>query len=245
MVPSPQVLQARWGARGDRTTCPQGQSPDRAAILTERTLVGLMFRRARSANLATMQPRLSASYAFLALGLVTLASCGGNGGEGADAANADSSPDASQTTGDSVDIGPYLALGEDLCDLVSLEAVAGVIGNPVDNVDFTKDVSAVCSWNFASEPRTPTLVLTPDTSYADAVSVQAFAPGPPGRETEVAGRPAFVSPADPDAGEFAQGTVYVQLTDSPDGAYADVFASTEEKALALAELLTPALLAVR
>ncbi len=178
----------------------------------------------------------------VAVAALTLASCGGGDDEGT-AADTEPAADAGAAAG-GVDISAFTALGEDLCTLVSPEAVADAVGLPLSTPDFTSDVSLICTWNFGEELRPPTLVLDPD-SYANALGIaqSPFSPVP-ATQIEVAGRPAIISPPDPEAGEFASADIYVQLGDSPDGPAAHVYASTEERALALAELLTPALVGV-
>lgn len=178
----------------------------------------------------------------VAVAALTLTSCGGGDNEG-DAADTESAGNAGAAAG-GADISALTALGENLCTLVSPEAVADAVDLPVSTPDFTSDVALVCTWNFGEELRPPTLGIDPNSyAYHVGIAQSGFSPVP-ATETEVAGRPAIISPPDPDAGEFASADIYVQLAESPDGPAAHFFASTEGRARALAEVVTPALVGV-
>ena len=179
----------------------------------------------------------------VAVAALTLASCGGGDGEGT-AADTESAGDAGAPAG-SADISAFAAFGEDLCTLVSPEAVAEAVDLPVSTPFFTSDVGLVCIWNFGESMSPPTLVVDPNSyAFHAEIAQSPLTPGPPARETEVAGRPALVSPPDPEADEFAAANVYVQLSDSREGAAANIHASTEDQALGLDEVLPPALVGV-
>lgn len=183
----------------------------------------------------------------VAVAALTLASCGGGGGGGDDEGEAaETAPGANAgAAAGGVDISAFTALGEDLCTLVSPEAVADAVDLPVSTPFFTSDVGLVCTWNFGESMSPPTVVLDPNSyAYHAEIAQSPLNPGPPAREIELAGQPAVISPPDPEAGEFAAANVYVQLSESREGAAANIHASTEDQALALAELLTPALVGV-